>query len=200
MKFSLYIVLLACSVSFSPIYQNIVENSWNPDYWPTNEWQTSTPEEQEIQNGKLEEMDDYIESSDWSDNLDSLLVVRNGYIVYERYSSEFLQTTPRNIRSCTKVITSSLMGICLQEGYISSLEEPILDYFPNITFQNMNPMKERINFRHLLRMSSGLEWNDQIDYHSMMASENPVEYVLNKPMVSEPGLIWNYNTGCSHLL
>jgi len=200
MKFSFYIVLLICCTSFSPMSQNISENSWNPDYWPTEGWQISTPEEQGMQNRQLQNMDDYIERSYWADDMNSLLVIRNGYIIYERYRIENLKTIPRNIYSCTKIITSSLMGICLQEGYINSLEDKVLDYFPNLTIQNMNPMKERINFKHLLTMSSGLEWVDETDYYGMIDSSNPVEYVLSKPMVSEPGEIWNYNTGCSHVL
>lgn len=55
--------------------QSILENSWNPDYWPTDEWQTSTPNELRMQNRNIEKMDDYIEASDWNYYLDSLLVV-----------------------------------------------------------------------------------------------------------------------------
>ncbi len=44
--------------------QSISENSWNPDYWPTDEWQTSTPNELRMQNRNIEKMDDYIETSD----------------------------------------------------------------------------------------------------------------------------------------
>ncbi len=158
MKLSFCIVILLCTISISPIHVNIASINWDPDYWPTDGWQTSTPEEQGMINTKIQNLDDYIENSDWTNSLKSLLVIRNGYIVYERYRFEFTETFPSNIYSCTKVITSSLMGICLEEGYINSLEEPILDYFPDLTIQNMGPMKEKINFRHLLTMTSGLEW------------------------------------------
>ena len=153
-----------------------------------------------MQNRNLQNIDNYIEISDWVDDMNSLLVVRNGYIVYERYRTENLKTSFRNIYSCSKVITSSLMGICLQEGYISSLDDSVLDYFPNLTIQDMDPMKESINLRHLLTMTSGLDWFDNVDYYSMMDSDNPVEYVFNKPLVSRPGQAWEYNTGCSHVL
>ncbi|QEE17669.1 serine hydrolase domain-containing protein [Promethearchaeum syntrophicum] len=200
MKFSFYIILLLCTLSISPIHLTVSDNDWTPDYWPTDGWQISTPEEQGMINNRIQDLDNYIESSDWTNNLKSLLVIRNGYIVYEKYRFEFTQTFPSNIYSCTKVITSSLMGICLEEGYINSLEDPILDYLPDLNIQNMDPMKERINFRHLLTMTSGLEWIDETDYYSMMDSGNPAEYVLSKPMDSEPGQEWNYNTGCSHVL
>jgi len=55
--------------------QNISENSWNPDYWSTDEWQTSTPNDLRMQNRNIEKMGDYIEASDWNYYLDSLLVV-----------------------------------------------------------------------------------------------------------------------------
>jgi CubicO group peptidase (beta-lactamase class C family) len=192
-------VLLVGTFLFSPIPPKVSSYVGEPDYWPTSTWQTSTPKEQGMDNKTLQEMDDYIDSSSWTSTVDSLLIVRNGYIVYERYRDVARQFYPHHIYSCTKVITSSLIGMCLEVGNIT-LNDPVIDYFPDLTFQNMNAMKENISIRHLLTMSSGLEWVDQEDYYSMMAAENPVEYVLSQPMVEEPGEVWNYNSGGSHLL
>jgi len=75
MKLSFYIVILLCTISISPIHTNIASNNWDPDYWPTDGWQTSTPEEQGMINTKMQNLDDYIESSDWTNSLKSLLVV-----------------------------------------------------------------------------------------------------------------------------
>ncbi len=49
-------------------------------------------------------------------------------------------------------------------------------------------------------MTSGLEWIDQVNYYQMSASSDWVQYILNQPMQYQPGTVWNYNTGCSHLL
>jgi len=97
------------------------------------------------------------------------------------------------------ILSTRDIGMCLETGNIT-LDDPVVDFFPSLTFQNMNAMKESITIRHLLTMSSGLEWEDNADYYAMMAAENPVEYVLSQPMVTEPGQVWNYNTGCSHVL
>ncbi|MHA1745564.1 MAG: serine hydrolase domain-containing protein [Promethearchaeota archaeon] len=192
-------VLLVGTFLFTPVPPKTSSYAGEPDYWPTNAWQTSTPEEQGMDSKTLQEMDEFIDSSAWTTTVDSLLVVRNGCIVYERYRDETRQFYPHHIFSCTKVITSSLIGMCLEAGNLT-LDDTVVDYFPTLTFQNMNSLKESITIKDLLTMSAGLEWEDNSDYYAMMAAENPVEYVLSRPMVTEPGQVWNYNTGCSHVL
>ncbi len=170
------------------------------DYWPTLEWQTSTPKAQGMSSRKLNQLDNFIESTALNYYIDSFLVIRNGYIVYEHYRTPAQQTTPHHIYSCTKVVTSTLIGMCVDEGNISSLDNTVLDYFPQYTFDGVTPQKESITVQHLLSMSSGLQWFDNSDYYSMASSNNPVEYVLNKSMVHTPGSYWTYNSGGSHVL
>jgi len=193
-------LVLCVSLFYSPTVIEFNPANSLQDYWPTLEWQTSTPEEQGMNSKKLEKMDEYIDSQDWHYYVDSLLIIRNGYIVYERYRTESQRTTPHHIYSCTKVITSTLIGICVDEGNITSIQNPVLDYFPDYSFQGVNSWKESITIQHLLSMTSGLDWYDNQDFYSMMSSSNPVEYVLNQTMVAPPGEQWNYNTGCSHVL
>jgi len=170
------------------------------DYWPTTEWQISTPEEQGLRSREFDKMDNYIDSNNWHYYVDSLLVVKNGYIVYERYRTETQRTDPHHIYSCTKVITSTLVGICVDEGNITSLENSAMGYFPDYSFDDATHAKEAITIKHLLTMTAGLEWYDNIDYYGMMGSDNPVEYVFNQSLTDTPGESWEYNTGCSHVL
>ena len=171
------------------------------DIWPTSTWTTSLPEDQGMDGQKLEDMDDYINNYNIDSHINSLLIIRNGFMVYESYPSHIYDENERHhIYSCTKVFTSALIGIALEEGLINSLEDHVLDYFPDRTFENMNSWKQSITIRHLLTMTSGIEWTDQVNFYQMAGTSDWVQYILDRPMTHQPGTVWNYNTGCSHLL
>lgn len=199
-KFSYIAVFLCILFLLVPTVTNFVESTPLQDYWPTQEWQTSTPEEQGMRSGRLDKMDEYIELNNWRYFMDSLLIIRNGYIVYERYRSETQRTQPHHIYSCTKVITSTLVGMCVDANNITSLQNSAMGYFLDYSFDDPTHAKEAITVQHLLSMSSGLDWYDNDDYYYMMATSNPVEYVFNQSLIAIPGEEWNYNTGCSHVL
>jgi len=90
-------------------------------------------------------------------NIDGVVVVHNGYVVAEKYYSPYKQDTPHDTYSITKSVVSALVGIAIQEGYIDSVDDSILDYFPERTFENDDALKRSITLEHLLTMSSGLE-------------------------------------------
>ena len=171
-----------------------------PDCWPTSNWRFASPESQGISLGKIEEMENYIENQNLESSIDSILVVRNGYLVYESYPSGHNENFIHHIYSCTKVFTSALVGIAIEEGYISGINDFVLNYFPNKTFGNMDARKQAITINHLLTMTSGLRWVDQTNFYQMQVTSDWVKYILDQPMDYQPGDVWNYNTGCSHLL
>lgn len=188
-----------------PVSGGQSQTAWVPDYWPTTGWQTSTPEVQGMDSAYLAAMDDYIESIDWGFAMVSTVVVKNGYIVHESYYGSSGETTRRNIFSCTKSFTSTLVGIAFSEGYISSLDELVLDYFTDRTIANVDARKEAMTIEDLLTMTAGFDW-PEVGYHAidpytqMTSSTDWVQYVLDTPMAHEPGEVWNYNSGASHLL
>ncbi|MFW9779228.1 MAG: serine hydrolase domain-containing protein [Candidatus Heimdallarchaeota archaeon] len=186
-------------------------SSQTPDYWPTDGWRTSTPEDQGVSSVKLQEIYEYLNST-WELGIlqvamRSLLIIRNSYLIHENYFSSFgNENSSGNIFSCTKSITSTLIGIAIEEGHIGSVNDPILNYFPNRTIQNIDSWKESMTIEDLLTMRSGFTWDESNyddplnDYSQMYGSPNAVQYVLDRPMVSIPGRSWVYNTGNSHLL
>jgi CubicO group peptidase (beta-lactamase class C family) len=204
--------------SFLPFFYNstsyIVKSSntnQEPIYWPTDGWRTSSPDEEDVSSVKLQEIYEYLDSTTElrfiRGSLRSLLIIRNGYLIHETYFSSFADAnTTLNIYSCTKSVTSSLIGIAIEKGYIGGVDDLVLDYFPNRTIANRNNWKEAMTIEDMLTMKSGFEWDESDysrpdnDYTLMYASECPVQYVLDKPMANAPGNTWEYNTGCSHLL
>jgi len=62
--------------------------------------------------------------------IDSITIIRNGYLVTDAYLYPFQKNTPHIIHSCTKSITSALVGIAIDKGYIKSVKQPVHEFFP----------------------------------------------------------------------
>ncbi len=198
-------------VSMTHIYNQTLKRSINsisePDYWPTDGWRFSTPEEQGMNSTIINEMNRTIEEEDYW--FDSLIVVKNGYIVYEDYpSGNYNENMSHIIHSATKSVSSMIIGTAIRQGLIDNVDVKIMYYFPDKTFENMSPEKENLTLEHILTMTPGLEWDEwsypyddaRNDLIASINSRDPVQYLLDKPMVAEPGEEWTYNTGCSNLL
>ena len=172
-------------------------------YWPTEGWRTSTPEEQGIDSEMLAEMFETIREQ--GHNFDSVTVVRNGYVVADAIVYPFKPDSRHIIHSCTKSIVSALIGIAIEDGYIESVDQPILDIFSDRTAANLDAQKEAVTLEHLLIMASGLECRDSYLYrwrgmNEMQRSGDWVQYMLDLPMAEPPGSRFEYCNGGSFLL
>ncbi|MHA2358969.1 MAG: serine hydrolase domain-containing protein [Candidatus Thorarchaeota archaeon] len=176
------------------------------DYWPTEDWLNTTPEDQGLSSNQLDQIDNSIIENDIE--IDSVIVIRNGYIVYEKYYGYSTQYMAHTIQSCTKSFMSALIGIAIDMGYIDNVSQPVISFFPNYTIDNWDPRKENITLYHCLTMSSGLEFHEvdipyeepENDLFAMYRSNNMWQYVLDRPMEYNPGEHWSYNSGGIELL
>lgn len=202
------VVLL--SLSIIPIQSMKLMTRKVPDYWPTDNWQTSTPEDQGMDSTYLTALDEYIDEAYIGNPIVSALVIKNSYLVHAAYYNPNFgmgENDTRNIYSCTKSFTSTLIGIAVSMGFLS-IDDYMIDFFPNLTIQNLDSRKRAITVEHLLTMTSGLPWDESSvsyqhpdnDWRRMIESDNWVEFVINRPMEYAPGERWVYNTGGSHLL
>ncbi len=122
--------------------------------------------------------------------IDGVLILRNNKLVYEEYFHGYSKNVLHNIYSAGKSITSILMGIAIDKGFISDLDAPIIDWLPDYRdIQNFDPRKENITIRHLLNMSSGLDCDDwyQFTESQMQKSADWVKFTLDLPMRYDPG-------------
>lgn len=160
-------------------------------------------------NGKaLEWLVDDIDAGTYG-QIKSLVIMRNNQLVLEEYFNGASQSEQQTMYSVTKSVLSALFGIALSQGQIESLDEPMLNYFKEYDdIQNMNVWKEQITIRHLLGMSAGFEWNE-LDlpysdnaniYNLWNQAEDKIQFVLDRPVIAQPGTKTNYNTGLSQLL
>lgn len=168
-------------------------------YWPTVSWDSSTPNEQGMNETKLVELLDYLDNES-ALHPTGVLIVRNGYIVLEEYLSITLgENKTLDILSCTSSIISALIGIALNQGLLE-LDDSVLDFFPDREIDNYVASKDEITIEHLLTNTAGFSWEENTDPASMHVQDDWVQYVLDKTMVHEPGTFFEYNSGLAHVL
>lgn len=171
--------------------------------WPVPAWQSAAPESQGMDSEQLAQMLEFI--SDQKLDIHSVLIARHGVLVHETYFYPYAPETPHAIYSATKSISSALIGIAIAEGKIPSVQTPLLDLFPERTVQNVDERKRAITLEHLLTMSSGLSWRRPASggpppVYAFQNSDDPVQFVLDRPVDDAPGSQFFYNSGGSHLL
>ena len=88
----------------------------------------------------------------------SLVVVRNGRLVFERYYRGTGSQSALHVMSISKSVLSILLGQAFNEGYLDSIDRKLLDYYPEYATPSLDPRKREITLRHLLTMTAGLQW------------------------------------------
>ena len=117
-------------------------------------------------------------------------------------------TDLHSMQSVSKTVSSIIVGIAVTRGdFKASLDTPLLKYFDVARVKNVDERKRRITLRHVLTMSTGLDWNEEVAYDDprndadlMEATDDWVQYVIDRPMAHEPGKVFNYSSGVSELL
>jgi len=179
------------------------------------------------EDGKLIDRDALCRMADrlaTNSNVHAVVAARGGRLVFERYFSgdeqvpghfyghriehiRFDADTLHNMKSASKSVMSLAVGIAIDRGLIRSVNQPILDFFPELS-DLRSAEKDRIQLVHALTMSMGLKWveatpatgdydNDEARMH--MASD-PCRYVLGLAVTAPAGQTFFYNTGALALV
>ncbi|MGA7925543.1 MAG: serine hydrolase [Candidatus Sulfotelmatobacter sp.] len=117
-------------------------------------------------------------------------------------------TDLHSMQSVSKTVTSVIIGVAMQRGdFKAGLDTPVLKYFDTSKVKNVDDRKRRMTLRDVLTFTAGIEWHEDVPYDdplndcsSMEATDDWVQYVIDKPMAAEPGKVWNYNSGATELL
>ena len=212
------------------------------DHWPSADWpRPSSPDRAEHNAVELSLLDADITGGKYG-YVDSLLVIRNGYLIYSKmyqhdyhliYGDDARRIGPLNsdpngpynyfnsdwhpfykksdlhtLQSVTKSVTSVVIGVAMARNeFHIDLDAPILPFFGKGRVNRLDERKQRITLRHLLTMTAGLDWNEELPYKDpknsctqMEASTDWVQFVMDRPMAFEPGTVFTYNCGLSQLL
>jgi CubicO group peptidase (beta-lactamase class C family) len=131
----------------------------------------------------------------------SLLIVKNGYLVFEKYYSWGSREKYAVVHSVTKSVTSALIGIALDKGYLISVDQKLIEFFPEYFTNNLDPRKKEITLKQLLTMSAGFRWNDRGPMmRSWYLSSDWAKHTIRLPQENNPGDVFKYNSSISHLL
>lgn len=171
------------------------------DYWPAQGWRTSTPEEQGIDSELLARILSFVRQHEL--HIHSMLIIRHGYAVVDAYFYPFPPNTMHDLASCTKSFTATLIGIAIDKGFIKSVKQPVISFFPDKKITHVNDLKKELTLEHLLTMTSGLACYSEPGEPTlteMRQSPNWAQYVLDLPMIEPPGTRFEYCSPGSHLL
>ena len=169
------------------------------DYWPTSDWRTSTPEEQGLDSSIILAMLSEIQNTDLG--IDSILIVRHGYLVTEVYFPPYSQELKHPIFSMTKSVTSAMVGKAIQAGSVPGTQQKVLELFPEIARDATDPRVGEITIEHLLTMSAGYNTTTMPNLYGKDASFDTVRHILTYDSVLyPPGTTFFYDSGLPHLL
>ncbi|MBA2400193.1 MAG: serine hydrolase [Bradyrhizobium sp.] len=151
-------------------------------------------------------------------NVHAVVIVRHGKLVFEQYFSghdeqwvvagqyDFDATTKHDMRSASKSVISLLVGIAIDRKLIASADEPVVKFFPEYAALK-TPGWDQVTLRHLLTMSSGIQWDENRGWTDPRNDEphlgidpDPIRYILSKPIAKPPDTVWTYNGGGTDLL
>jgi CubicO group peptidase (beta-lactamase class C family) len=219
--FGLLIILFFCGCKNN---YSLIENN-------KNNWQNCTPEEVNVSSFTIDSIHQEILNGDYG-LIDNFLIIRNNKIIADhkyfhnydsimlKYSTKdfqynydntkyhpfYRQSDLHSLQSVTKSITSILIGIAIDEGYIKDINTPIITYLTKNKLDHKIITKDSITVANLLNMQSGIKWNEESLDESinncllMEKNKDWIQYILNQPMDTIPGVKFNYNSGNSVLL
>ena len=159
-----------CSVSF--------EAGPFTKVWPGLSWETATPESQGMCPDNINEAMDYAFQD--GNFTGAVIVIRNGYIVAERYADDRMATDLVTSWSVAKSFTSALIGKALDEGLISSLDQQVSEFIP--AWKNTD--KEVITLRQLMTVKTALELLDGGDFYG---EEDQLQVSIDRNLIGQPG-------------
>jgi CubicO group peptidase (beta-lactamase class C family) len=112
-----------------------------------------------------------------------------------------------SMQSVTKTITSIVIGVAIARKEFPDIDTPVLKFFEASKVAAVDERKRRMTIRHLLTMTAGLDWKEDLPYNDpnntaslLEASFDWVKFTIDRPMAVDPGTVFNYNSGATQLL
>jgi CubicO group peptidase (beta-lactamase class C family) len=170
------------------------------DYTPLSgaDWDISTPAEQGLDPMLVAEA---YHNAVEVETIYSLLVIKNGYLIAEKYFHGGSLEQKARMQSATKSYTSALVGIALEQGCLSSVDQKMMELFPELVDQIKDPRKKQITIQQMLQMRAEYPWEEstpelfEMLYHGFRPS-----LLVAVPLVSNPGTHFEYSSLTSHLI
>ncbi|MBT8399689.1 MAG: serine hydrolase [Rhodothermia bacterium] len=162
------------------------------------DWAVSNPADQGLDEALVAEL--YLDASEL-ETIYSLLMVKNGHLIAEKYFNEGAIDQTARLQSVTKSYTSALVGLAMDKGCLTNLDARLVDFFPGVADRLSDNRKREITLRHLLRMRSGYPWeeSDPSLWDGLLSGRYP-RLVSEFPLVADPGTEFHYSNLSSNWL
>jgi CubicO group peptidase (beta-lactamase class C family) len=186
-------LLFTGSMSFAQAAWQYTEPASLNDGWATAHLKTL-----EVDTSRIYQLFNQLQGS--NHKVHSMILVKDGRLIIEEYFDGYDSEKQHDLRSVTKSITSVLMGIAIDKGFVDSLDDPYTKYIRNpAPRNNRDSRKEQITIRHLMTMSTGLDCNDwdsdsRGQEDRVYQQRDWLQYFLDLPMLHDPGTVPNYCT------
>ncbi|HEX2980764.1 MAG TPA: serine hydrolase, partial [Anaerolineaceae bacterium] len=164
-------------------------------------WRIDDPESTGVDARRLQDLEQVIPSQ--YRNINGIVVVRKGAIVFERYFNGYGSEDAHHVASVTKSITSALIGIAIADGSIQSVEQKVLDFFPEYPVGLHELQKRAVTLRHLLTKTAPFAWPAKIGHEPLdrlRRQRDWVTYILKLLGQGGPAGKFQYCTAGAHLL
>ena len=169
--------LILLQILFSNLHADVA-------VFPEQEWESKTPDSVEIESEKVE----YLFDLAFQDQAtQSAVLIKNGYIIKERYSESFDQESYGTSWSMAKSFYAALIGISIDRGEINSLDDKVSDYV-----DYYNDERSEITIRQILNMTSGLDFPKN-EHESMFFRHDQIAYVKDVGVEKLPEQVFEYN-------
>lgn len=171
-------------------------------------WETASPTEVGLDPEKIEALVRDVRSGGY-DSLHGALLVKDGNLVLEEYFHGYNALLTHDVASVTKSVSSILIGIAIERGAIAGTDQSLAALLPAYAdLINVDPAKRDLTLWHILTMTSGFQWDEETypygdprnDSERMKYSPDPVRFVLERPIVHQPGTLFQYSGANSMLL
>jgi CubicO group peptidase (beta-lactamase class C family) len=192
--------VMACGSSTPPITP--VTDS-GQGYVPDTAWRTAVPVAVGFDGGRMGALVRDVNNGRFG-AIDGVVVVRQGYMVLEHYRN-WSRERAHTMQSVSKSVTSLLVGLAMQAKPALTLDTPVIGVFPRYAqLENDDARKQALTMRHLLTMRTSMDFWEQPYAGSPLdqlnrSSGDWVKYILDRPMVGDPGSTWAYNSGAAIL-
>jgi CubicO group peptidase (beta-lactamase class C family) len=197
--FTSVILILSMLVGCGPSTEDLEAVDYTP--LPGDDWEVSTPAEQGLDPMLVAEL--YHNAAEL-ETIKGLLVVKNDKLIAEGYFNGGSVDEMFDRASATKSFTSALVGIALDQGCLSSVDQKMIDFFPEYTGQIDDPRKEQITIQDLLQMRGGYPDEEYTPPYMeiLFFSDNwhHIPHLVDFPLTSDPGSQFQYSNLTSHLL
>lgn len=169
------------------------------DATPRVSWTTAEPGTLKVDPQSLTRLRQYLEQDA---HVRSLLIVRRDHLVFEYNRSDVAADALHSVASVTKNVVSALTGIALAQGHLTSLDQKVVDFFPELVNADLHPGTREISLRHLLTMTSGFSWNERSSFTPDKWSriDDPIGVALKREPILPPGKVFNYDSASTNLL